>query len=97
MRIVFHGEAASAFADGFAALLNAPAEIAVLPDQLEGEADRRAFVAADVIVGGWFRPMLPQQPTGPAGSTRAQPSIIGRQGRSRHPHPYFRQSNTALG
>ena len=60
MRIVFHGEAASAFADGFAALLNAPAEIAVLPDQLEGEADRRAFAAADVIVGGWFRPTLPQ-------------------------------------
>jgi phosphoglycerate dehydrogenase-like enzyme len=60
MRIVFHGEAASAFADGFAALLDAPAEIAVLPDQLEGEADRRAFAAADVIVGGWFRPTLPQ-------------------------------------
>ena len=48
MRIVFHGEAASAFADGFASLLNAPAEIAVLPDQLEGEADRLSQMASDL-------------------------------------------------
>lgn len=60
MRIVFHGEAASAFADGFAALLAAPAEIAVLPDELSGDADRRAYAAADVIVSGWFRRTLPQ-------------------------------------
>ncbi len=32
MRIVFHGENAASFSDGFAALLDAPADIAVLPD-----------------------------------------------------------------
>jgi phosphoglycerate dehydrogenase-like enzyme len=60
LRIVFHGEAASAFADGFAALLDEPAEIVVLPDQLTSEADRRAYAAAEVVVAGWFRRNLPQ-------------------------------------
>jgi phosphoglycerate dehydrogenase-like enzyme len=60
MRIVFHGEAASAFADGFAALLRQPAEIAVLADALDSEADRQAYATADVIVGGRFTRALPR-------------------------------------
>ena len=46
MRIVFRGENAASFSDGFTALLDAPADIAILPDALNGPADRAAYVGA---------------------------------------------------
>jgi len=54
MRIVFHGEDTASFADGFAALLDAPAEIAVLPVVLASEAHRAAYAVADVLVTNRF-------------------------------------------
>ena len=59
MRIVFHGENAGSFSDGFADRLGLDAEIALLPDILASEADRRAYAAADVIVGTKFDASLP--------------------------------------
>lgn len=58
MRIVFHGENAASFSDGFAELLDAEADIRVLPDMLSG-ADREAYAAADVIVATKFDASLP--------------------------------------
>ena len=55
MRIVFHGDNAASFSHGFAERLGAPAEIAVLPDDL-AEADRAAYAAAEVIVGAATAP-----------------------------------------
>jgi phosphoglycerate dehydrogenase-like enzyme len=60
MRIVFHGANAAAFSGGFAELLGEPCEIALLPDGLATEADRRAFAAADVIIGIKFDGTLPR-------------------------------------
>jgi phosphoglycerate dehydrogenase-like enzyme len=51
MRIVFHGANAASFEPGFAALVEAGAEIVVLPDTLVTPADRECFAAADVVVG----------------------------------------------
>ncbi|MGO4406805.1 2-hydroxyacid dehydrogenase [Bosea sp. RAF48] len=59
MRIVFHGENAASFSHGFAELAGAGADIRVLPDRLETEADRLAYAAADVIVGVKFDATLP--------------------------------------
>ena len=58
MRIVFHGMNAGSFAEGFAGLLDAGHDIAVLPDRLDG-ADRDAFAAAEAIIGVAFTPALP--------------------------------------
>ena len=58
--IVLHGEAASAFSEGFADLLNDKAEITVLPDSLLDEADKQTYAAADVIVGVKFNTTLPR-------------------------------------
>jgi phosphoglycerate dehydrogenase-like enzyme len=58
MRIVFHGENAASFSDGFAELLDAEADIRVLPDMLS-DADREAYAAADVIVATKFDASLP--------------------------------------
>lgn len=58
MRIVFHGENAASFSRGFSELLDAPAEIAVLPDALT-EADRATYAQADVIVATKFDASLP--------------------------------------
>ncbi|RDJ25481.1 phosphoglycerate dehydrogenase [Bosea caraganae] len=61
MRIVFHGENAASFSNGFAELLDAKADIRVLPDVLSG-ADREAYAAADVIVATKFDASLPVPP-----------------------------------
>lgn len=60
MRIVFHGDSAGAFSEGFADLLDSAADIVALPDEFAGEADRRAYAAADVIVSFKFNRMLPR-------------------------------------
>ena len=58
MRLVFHGMNAGSFAEGFAALLEAPHDIAVLPDALGG-ADRDAYAAAEAVIGVAFNAGLP--------------------------------------
>src|SRR5882724_11765384 len=60
MRIVFHGENAASFSDGFADLLGLDADIAVLSEGLASEADRKAYVQADVIIGIRFDRSLPR-------------------------------------
>ncbi|HLZ65839.1 MAG TPA: 2-hydroxyacid dehydrogenase [Aliidongia sp.] len=60
MRIVFHGANAASFSDGFADLVGAGAEVAVLPDALESADDRATYASADVIVGVKFDAALPQ-------------------------------------
>ncbi|MDE2515715.1 MAG: hypothetical protein KGL12_06800 [Rhodospirillales bacterium] len=50
MKIVFYGEDTATFADGFAALLSAPASLSVLPYALESAADRAAYAGAEVLV-----------------------------------------------
>lgn len=60
MRIVFHGANAAAFSPGFAALLDGPADVAVLPNMLRDAADEAAFRAAEVIVGTSFDATLPR-------------------------------------
>ncbi len=59
-KIVFHGENAASFHPGFAELLSQPADVLVLPDALVTEADRRAYSAADVIVGVAFDASMPR-------------------------------------
>lgn len=59
MHIVFHGENAATFSDGFGGLLSMPAEIHVLPDILTEESDREIYQTADVIVGVKFDASLP--------------------------------------
>jgi phosphoglycerate dehydrogenase-like enzyme len=59
MRIVFHGENAGSFLDGFAELLDEPAEILALPDALSS-ADREIYASADVIVGVGYGAALPR-------------------------------------
>ena len=59
MHIVFHGEIAAPFSEGFADVLKDRAEIIMLPDHLATEADRRAYASADVIVSFSFKSSLP--------------------------------------
>jgi phosphoglycerate dehydrogenase-like enzyme len=59
MQIVFHGENAASFSDGFDRLLDIPSEIVLLPDRLS-EADRRVYEQADVIIGVKFDASLPE-------------------------------------
>ncbi len=58
--IVFHGENAASFSEGFAALLDIPAEIAVLPDALDSPGDRAAYAGAEAIIGTRFHAALPR-------------------------------------
>jgi phosphoglycerate dehydrogenase-like enzyme len=58
-RIVLHGEAGSAYSEGLADLLEAKAEIIVLPDNLTG-VDRRDYAAAHVVVGVKFNETMPR-------------------------------------
>jgi len=58
--IVFHGENAASFSEGFAALLDIPAEIAVLPDALDSAGDRAAYAGAEAIIGTRFHAALPR-------------------------------------
>jgi len=60
MRIVFHGENAASFSHDFAKVLGRDAEISLLPDVLATDADRRAYVQADAIIGVKFDASLPQ-------------------------------------
>ncbi len=57
---MFHGENAASFSEGFAALLDIPAEIAVLPDALDSAGDRAAYAGAEAIIGTRFHAALPR-------------------------------------
>jgi phosphoglycerate dehydrogenase-like enzyme len=59
MRIVFHGANPASFAPGFAALAGG-ADVAIVPDVLEREADRALYAAAEVIITNRFGPDLPR-------------------------------------
>jgi phosphoglycerate dehydrogenase-like enzyme len=59
MLIVFHGENAGSFSQGFSELLGTEAEVVVLPDILSSDTDRRTYAAADVIVGTKYDNTLP--------------------------------------
>ncbi|MGO4286938.1 2-hydroxyacid dehydrogenase [Bosea sp. TAB14] len=59
MRIIFHGENAASFSHGFADLLGGPAEIQLLPDVLETEAEQAAYAQAQAIIGVKFDASLP--------------------------------------
>jgi phosphoglycerate dehydrogenase-like enzyme len=59
IRIVFHGRDNASFSDGFAALLEGPAEIQVLPQMLGTAAEREVFASADVLVSNRFSADLP--------------------------------------
>lgn len=59
MRIIFHGENAATFSHGFAELLGQPAEIRLLPDVLETEAEKAAYAQAQAIIGVKFDASLP--------------------------------------
>jgi len=60
MRIIFHGENAASFSQGFDRLVGASAEFTVLPDALSNAADRRTYANADVIIGVRFSKDCPQ-------------------------------------
>ena len=60
IRIVFHGENAASFSDGFADLLDMPSEIAVLPDALDSPADRAAYAGAEAVIGTRYHAALPR-------------------------------------
>ena len=64
MRIVFHGENAASFREGFEDAVgraNGTAiEVATLPDVLASEVDRSAYAAAAVIVGVRYDDQLPR-------------------------------------
>lgn len=60
MRIIFHGANAATFEPGFAELLEASHEIAVLSDRLEGPNEAAAYLAADVVVGVRLDEALPR-------------------------------------
>ncbi len=51
MRIIFHGGNSANFRDGFEKVLGETHDIHVLPDAIDGDADRALFAAAEVIVG----------------------------------------------
>ena len=59
MKIVFHGKNASTFLPGFAELLDHPAQISVLPDDLADPKDAAAFAAADVVIGIRYSSSMP--------------------------------------
>ena len=59
MRIVFHGENAASFAEGFESLAGDGAQVSVLPDVLATGADRACYADAEYIVGVKFDASLP--------------------------------------
>lgn len=59
MRIVFHGQNAAPFSEGFAALMGPGAEVVLLPDTLQ-PSDIPLFTSADVIIGARFDASLPR-------------------------------------
>jgi phosphoglycerate dehydrogenase-like enzyme len=60
MLVVFHGENAGSFSNGFSRLLDIEAKVVVLPDLLDRNADREAYAAADVIVGVKYGKAMPR-------------------------------------
>lgn len=64
MRIVFHGENAASFREGFEGTVGrgsgAAVAVSSLPDVLASEADRSAYAAADVVVGVRYDDQLPR-------------------------------------
>ena len=60
MQIVFHGNNAASFSDGFLEAVGLPCEIATLPDALASQGERDAFAAAEVIIGIRFDASLPR-------------------------------------
>ena len=59
MRIVFHGENAASFREGFESLVGEGAQVSVLPDILASEGDRKCYAEAHFIVGANFDASLP--------------------------------------
>ncbi len=59
MRIVFHGENAASFAEGFAGLVEGDVNIALLPDELTTAAEREMFARAEAVIGTRFDALLP--------------------------------------
>ena len=59
MRVVFHGDNAAAYCDGFEESLGMPCEIRVLSDDLSAPGEAEAFQAAEVIVGVSLNAKLP--------------------------------------
>jgi phosphoglycerate dehydrogenase-like enzyme len=60
MRIIFHGENAASFSAGFADRVGRDVGIAILPDELASDAERKAYAAAEVIIGSRFNASLPR-------------------------------------
>lgn len=60
IRIVFHGENAASFSEGFADLLDMPSEISVLSDALDSPADRAAYSSAEAVIGTRYHAALPR-------------------------------------
>lgn len=59
-RIIFHGENAACFSDGFEKLMKDGAEIVILPDVLTSEAEKEIYRQADMIVGVKYDASLPK-------------------------------------
>lgn len=59
MQIVFHGSNAQLYAGAVRSMIGGLAEVVLLPDELEREADRSAYASADVIVAGRFDATVP--------------------------------------
>lgn len=59
MRIIFHGENAASFSQGFEELVGPEAQIRILPDVLASPSDREAYAAAQAIIGVKFDAGLP--------------------------------------
>lgn len=60
MRIIFHGDNAASFSNGFAGLVGGDAQIRILPDLLATAADIEAYAKADAIIGVKFDASLPR-------------------------------------
>src|ERR1700730_2916589 len=60
MRIVFHGENAASFSEGFERLVGENARVAVLPDILTAASDRQTYTEAEVIIGVRYSSALPR-------------------------------------
>ena len=60
MNIVFHGDNAASFTDGFSALVGPDHNITLLPDVLATAQQQADYAAADVIIGVGFNTSLPK-------------------------------------
>ncbi|HEV7258197.1 MAG TPA: 2-hydroxyacid dehydrogenase [Bosea sp. (in: a-proteobacteria)] len=60
MRIIFHGDNAASFSQGFTELVGGDAEVRILPDVLVAPSDIQAYAEADAIIGVKFDAGLPR-------------------------------------